>query len=154
MGYLNNINLINFRNFNNFTLDFSKNCNVLYGENGCGKTNILEGISLLSKGRGLRKDKLKNIINKNYNQFIIKSNFEHNDIIYNVVSKTSNVNNRIKKLLSVNDDHSLESLENLYNLKSYLIFLPETERLFLSSPNTRRNFIDHITYHDTQITST
>ncbi len=64
MGYFNSINLINFRNFENYSINFSKNCNVFFGKNGSGKTNILEGISLLSKGRGLRKDKYTNIINK------------------------------------------------------------------------------------------
>ena len=64
MGYFNSIDLINFRNFENYSISFSKNCNVFYGKNGSGKTNILEGISLLSKGRGLRKDKFANIIKK------------------------------------------------------------------------------------------
>ena len=64
MGYFNSIDLINFRNFEDYSISFSKNCNVFYGKNGSGKTNILEGISLLSKGRGLRKDKFTNIIKK------------------------------------------------------------------------------------------
>ena len=64
MGYFKNINLVNFRNFDNYSLDFSSNCNVLYGKNGSGKTNILESISLFSKGRGIRKDKISNIIKK------------------------------------------------------------------------------------------
>ena len=64
MGYFNSIDVINFRNFKNYSLSFSKNCNVFYGKNGSGKTNILEAISLLSKGRGLRKDRLANIIKK------------------------------------------------------------------------------------------
>jgi len=72
LGYFNSIDLINFRNFDDYSLSFSKNCNVFYGKNGSGKTNILEGISLLSKGRGLRKDKFTNIIKKNCEKFIIK----------------------------------------------------------------------------------
>ena len=64
MGYFKNINLINFRNFDNFSSEFSENCNVLFGKNGSGKTNLLEAISLLSKGRGLRKDKILNIVKK------------------------------------------------------------------------------------------
>ncbi|MDC6448457.1 AAA family ATPase, partial [Alphaproteobacteria bacterium] len=60
MGYFKNISLINFRNFNSLNLDFTKNCNVFYGKNGSGKTNILEALSLLTKGRGFKKDKLSN----------------------------------------------------------------------------------------------
>ena len=81
--YFKNISLVNFRNFDSIVLDFSKNCNVFYGKNGSGKTNILEAISLLTKGRGFKKDKISNIIKNNFNKFIIKSDFQNNEIIYN-----------------------------------------------------------------------
>ena len=97
MGYFSSINLINFRNFDNYSINFSKNCNVFYGKNGSGKTNILEGISLLTKGRGLRRDKFTNIIKKNRDKFIIKSDFKSEEIIYNLIAETENINNRFKK---------------------------------------------------------
>ena len=146
MGYFKNINLVNFRNFDQFALNFSNNCNVFYGKNGAGKTNILDGISLISKGRGLRKDKISNIIKKNYDKFTIKSEFEHSEIIYNLISETQKTNYSIKKNLSVNNDKSKESLNTIYELVSFLYFLPETERLFLSSPSNRRNFIDQLIF--------
>ena len=86
MGYFNSIDLINFRNFKDYSISFSKNCNVFYGKNGSGKTNILEGISLLTKGRGLRKDKLANIIKKNCDKFIIKSDFKSEEVIIETLS--------------------------------------------------------------------
>jgi len=146
LGYFNSIDLINFRNFENYSLSFSKNCNVFYGKNGSGKTNILEGISLLSKGRGLRKDKFANIIKKNCDKFIIKSDFKSEEIIYNLIAETENINNRFKKKLTVNNDKSSDSLELIYNKTPFLYFLPETERLFQSSPSIRRNLIDQFIY--------
>ena len=146
MGYFNSIDLINFRNFENYSISFSKNCNVFYGKNGSGKTNILEGISLLSKGRGLRKDKFANIIKKNCDKFIIKSDFKSEEIIYNLIAETENINNRFKKKLTVNNDKSSDSLELIYDKTPFLYFLPETERLFQSSPSIRRNLIDQFIY--------
>ena len=146
MGYFNSIDLINFRNFENYSISFSENCNVFYGKNGSGKTNILEGISLLSKGRGLRKDKFANIIKKNCDKFIIKSDFKIEEITYNLIAETENINNRIKKILTVNNDKSSESLELIYDKTPFLYFLPETERLFQSSPSIRRNLIDQFIY--------
>ena len=142
MGYFNSIDLINFRNFESYSLIFSKNCNVFFGKNGSGKTNILEGISLLSKGRGLRKDKYENIIKKKCDKFIIKSDFKSEEIIYNLIAETEYINNKFKKKLTVNNDKSLDSLELIYNKTTFLYFLPETERLFQSSPSIRRNLID------------
>jgi len=146
LGYYNNINLVNFRNFENYSLKFSSKCNVLYGKNGSGKTNILEAISLFSKGRGLRKDKITNIIKKNCEKFIIKSDFQCNEIIYSLIAESHNANNKIKKVLSVNHDKSKESLHRIYELTSFLYFLPETERLFISTPSVRRNFIDQLIF--------
>ena len=146
MGYFNSIDLINFRNFKDYSINFSKNCNVFYGKNGSGKTNILEGISLLSKGRGLRKDKFVNIIKKNCEKFTIKSDFKSEEVVYNLIAETEKTNNRIKKILYVNNDKSSESVELIYNETPFLYFLPETERLFQASPSIRRNFIDQFIY--------
>jgi DNA replication and repair protein RecF len=146
LGYFSGIDLINFRNFENYTISFSKNCNVFFGKNGSGKTNILEGISLLSKGRGLRKDKFANIIKKNCDKFIIKSDFKSEEIIYNLIAETENINSRIKKILTVNNDSSSDSLELIYDKTPFLHFLPETERLFQTSPSIRRNLIDQFIY--------
>ena len=146
MGNFKNISLINFRNFENYSLNFSNNCNVLFGKNGSGKTNVLEAISLFSKGRGLRKDKISNIINKNYDKFSIASQFEHETIIYNITSETQVINNKVKKNLLINDDKNIQTLKNFYELVPFLISLPETERLFLSPPSNRRNFIDQLVY--------
>jgi DNA replication and repair protein RecF len=146
LGYFNNIELINFRNFEDYSISFSKNCNIFYGKNGSGKTNILEGISLLSKGRGLRKDKFTNIIKKNCDKFIIKSGFKNEEIIYNLIAETENINNKFKKKLTVNNDKSSDSLELIYDKTPFLYFLPETERLFQSSPSIRRNLIDQFIF--------
>ena len=146
MGYFNSIDLTNFRNFKNYSLKFSNNCNIFYGRNGSGKTNILEGISLLSKGRGFRKDKYANIIKKNCEKFKITSDFKSEGIIYNLNVETENTKNRIKKILTVNNDKSSESLELIYSQTPFLYFLPETERLFQASPSNRRNFIDQFIF--------
>ena len=80
MAYFKNIKLSNFRNFKNLNLDFSKKCNVFYGSNGSGKTNLLEAISIFSKGRGLRKDKIFNFIKKNEEYFSNEANFVDEEI--------------------------------------------------------------------------
>jgi DNA replication and repair protein RecF len=58
---LKRLTLVNFRNYKYLRLNFDKKFIVLSGENGSGKTNILEAISFLSQGRGLRNSKLSDI---------------------------------------------------------------------------------------------
>jgi DNA replication and repair protein RecF len=55
------LQLTNFRSYRSLDLRFGGEPVVFLGENGAGKTNILEAISLLSPGRGLRRATLEDI---------------------------------------------------------------------------------------------
>ena len=148
MGYFKNINLENYRNFNNFQLDFSSGCNILIGPNGSGKTNILESISLFERGRGIRKENIKNLINNKSKKqhFKITSIFSHklNNINLLIENQTNDFN--MRKKIFINEDSSKESTKYLENIFSLIYFLPEMERLFLNSPSIRRNFLDRLIY--------
>ena len=64
MAKIKNIEFYCFRNFKNFNTSFDEKLNILFGDNGCGKTNILEGISLIAKGKGIRNANINNLIKK------------------------------------------------------------------------------------------
>jgi DNA replication and repair protein RecF len=55
---LDRIQLADFRNHRDTRVDDTAQFNLLVGENGAGKTNVLEAISLLAPGRGLRRASL------------------------------------------------------------------------------------------------
>ncbi len=146
MAILKNINLINFRNFNNLNLSFDKKLNIFFGKNGCGKTNILEAISLIAKGRGIRNSSIFNLIKKNKDNFLIKNNLEIKYNNFNVEVSSEKKNDKFKKIIKINDDLSKDSLDFLYESLSYITFLPEMERLFQTSPSQRRNFLDRLIF--------
>jgi DNA replication and repair protein RecF len=52
---LDRISLSRFRNHGETALDGARAFNLLVGDNGAGKTNVLEALSLLAPGRGLRR---------------------------------------------------------------------------------------------------
>lgn len=58
---LDRILLASFRNHRATALDGTARFNLLVGDNGAGKTNVLEAISLLAPGRGLRRASLADI---------------------------------------------------------------------------------------------
>ena len=53
--YVSSLRLNQFRNYQNASLELDQRHVVLCGENGAGKTNLLEAISFLSPGRGMRR---------------------------------------------------------------------------------------------------
>jgi DNA replication and repair protein RecF len=53
--YVSKLSLTDFRNYSTLSLGLRPGAVVLTGENGAGKTNLLEAVSFLSPGRGLRR---------------------------------------------------------------------------------------------------
>ena len=45
--WVSSVQLHNFRNYEQIAVNFSKGLNLVYGENGRGKTNLVEGIYFL-----------------------------------------------------------------------------------------------------------
>ena len=60
--YIKKISLKNFRNHKSLNLNLKNSSILIYGGNGSGKTNILEAISLLNQGKGLRKANIENFL--------------------------------------------------------------------------------------------
>ncbi len=58
---LSSLSLTDFRNYATASVAFDAQLVVLTGENGAGKTNLLEAISLLTPGRGLRRARYEEI---------------------------------------------------------------------------------------------
>ena len=148
MSYFKNITLENYRNFSKSNFEFNSECNIIVGSNGTGKTNILESLSLFEKGKGFRKDRIDNLINfdsKNL-KFNISSTFIHDDNDYSLSVFNENHNEKFIKKILINNNNDKESLKFFENILCFIYFLPEMERLFMSSPSLRRNFIDRLIY--------
>ncbi|MCK9550228.1 AAA family ATPase, partial [Aquamicrobium sp.] len=54
-SHIRRLTLTNFRNYAGLSLELKPGPVVLSGDNGAGKTNLLEAVSLLAPGRGLRR---------------------------------------------------------------------------------------------------
>ena len=146
MAKIKNIEFSNFRNFKYFKTTFNNNLNIFFGDNGSGKTNILEGISLIAKGRGIRNSNISNLIKNKKENFKIRNTLEIQKNNFDVEIYANKNNDKYKKIIKINDDTSKESLDYLNNSVSFLTFLPEMERLFQTSPIYRRNFLDRLIF--------
>lgn len=147
--YIQKLTLKNFRNHEILNLNLQNSSILIYGENGCGKTNILEAISLLSQGKGLRKANIENFLiqeetfNDQHKAWGINVDFIGPNGKFNIgtgLNKTSSKNSRIVR---VNSDYApLNSLGKILNL-SWIT--PQMCVLFLSSMSEKRRFLDRLT---------
>ena len=53
--HIQKLKLTGFRNYAKLSLDLDQRHVVLVGDNGAGKTNLMEAVSLLTPGRGMRR---------------------------------------------------------------------------------------------------
>ena len=59
---LQQLQITNVRNLATQSLDFDPHLNVFFGENGSGKTSILEAIYMLGLGRSFRSTSARNVV--------------------------------------------------------------------------------------------
>ena len=71
--YVEEVCLTNIRKFNNKKIKLKKGINVIYGNNGSGKTTILEAINITSVGKSFKTNTQKHIIKEGESQYNIKA---------------------------------------------------------------------------------
>ncbi len=142
-----NLHLYNFRNFNQLEIHFKPLPVVITGNNGVGKTNILEAISLISPGKGLRTAKLHEI-----NNLALDINWQLNTTIQSangiidiaLRNTSSDISNSSKELLINNKKATSKS--ELSQIFSLLWLTPQMDNLFISTSSDRRKFFDRIVF--------
>ena len=159
------LTLVNFRNYKYLRLNFDSPFIILGGENGSGKTNVLEAVSFLSQGRGLRNAKLSEIktfdflanqqpspIFINNNGWAVSAQIEKFGEEFNIgtavesfvkESEYNEIKEVERRIVQVNNQ-KLSSQNELGNYLSIIWVTPQMDRLFQTGAQPRRNFLDRI----------
>lgn len=75
------IKIVNFRNFGFVEFEPSSEINIICGDNGSGKSSMIEAISYLCLGKSFRTNHYQSIINKDSNSFTLFGCFGENEKI-------------------------------------------------------------------------
>lgn len=139
---IKDLRLLYFRNHLNFKAYFDSKVVVISGDNGVGKTNILEALSLLAPGRSFRNCKFDEIINNTQSEIREWAIFASCEDM--VISTGYSVRGlrKIKK-----DQDYFKSQADILEYLKVLWLLPQTENIFNSSATLRRKFFDRICYN-------
>lgn len=142
--FVKNLKIINFKNHPEKTFDFSSDINCFVGNNGSGKTNILDALHYISMGKSfLGVSDFQNIRtseteNKSEDFFSIESEIvgeEKNDIIKILLQKES------KKLIKKNEKTYDRMADHIGFLPSVIIS-PYDANLISDGGESRRKFLD------------
>lgn len=130
------LSLNDFRNYENETIEFSSGINIIYGNNGMGKTNALEAIYYFSQGRGFRGGN-KEVIRTCCEEACTEMVFEAEDREFKGVIRF----NGKQKKITVNDIE-LKKTSQLIGKFVCVLFTPDELNLVKGFPDIRRRFMD------------
>ncbi|AEI38412.1 MAG: DNA replication/repair protein RecF [Zymomonas mobilis subsp. pomaceae] len=145
---ISRLSLTNFRSHAHTTVEMGAGLVILTGENGAGKTNILEAISLLSPGRGLRGSALSDLIRREGDGgFAISAHIQSETsalttepITIGVGLPTELPQNRRIRINGVPT-----SANRLSEWLGILWLTPAMDRLLVEGASGRRRFLDRLT---------
>ncbi len=158
------LTLSDFRNYRNLRIEANIAPIIITGENGSGKTNILEAISFLTPGRGLRSAKLADIkrilppeeeilninggwsvaaeILKNNEEYLIGTGTQKS---FREDAEDDEIKNFERRIVKINQQKITQQSE-LGKYVSAIWVTPQMDRLFLGGTQPRRSFLDRLVY--------
>lgn len=145
MTFISTLKLHNFRCYGQAGLPgLSDGLVVLVGPNGAGKTNILEALSLLSPGRGLRGAKVTEIqSNAAPEAWAVASDLE---TAHGVVKLGTGAQaGSDKRVVRINGANA-KSQSALAEYLACVWLTPQMDRLFIDSSRERRRFLDRLVF--------
>jgi DNA replication and repair protein RecF len=142
--------LTNFRSYAKAEIAVSGIPVVLAGPNGAGKTNLLDAISLLSPGRGLRGAKLSEHARKapsvsDEALWAVAATVERGDESFEIgTGLTLGPGGGERRQVRLNGAPA-QSSADLADIVQILWLTPAMDRLFIESASGRRRFLDRLT---------
>lgn len=136
--------LTDFRNYHSLSLDFSPGAIVLTGDNGAGKTNLLEAISFLTPGRGLRRASHDDVTRAGaMNGFAIHARIEGAFGEVEIGTGTIGDGEASGRKVRINGAPARSADEMLEWLR-VIWLVPSMDSLFTGPASDRRRFIDRL----------
>jgi DNA replication and repair protein RecF len=141
--HITQVRLEDFRNFQAVELSPHKNLNIIYGDNGAGKSSLLEAIHVLGYGRSFRTSKPDGFITDGKRQASGFCKFQVDDECFSLGFFRHKVEGY---KFSVNGEKT-KRIADIARILPVQIFTPQSSDLILGAPLGRRRYIDWLLFH-------
>ncbi len=138
--YLNNLSLINFKNYEQLEIEFSQQINCFVGDNGVGKTNLLDAVYYLSFCKSYFNLIDSQNIKHNAGFFVIQGNYNisgENESIYCGIKR--NKRKQFKR-----NKKEYQKLSDHIGLIPLVLISPYDSNLIMGGSDERRKFLDGV----------
>jgi len=133
--------VFDFRNLASEPIHLNDNINFIIGDNGSGKSSLLEAIFYLGHGKSFRTSKIENLVNNNMSKFIVSAK-DSKGLQLGVSRDIQSGLTEIKI-----SGEKLRQLSQLAKNVAVQVVTPESFKLFFGGPKQRRRFIDLGLFH-------
>ena len=134
---LTNLELVNFKSYDNLNINFSDNLNIFYGNNGQGKTNLLESIYVLALTKTYRSLLDVELIKFGENEASIKGKIKKGDKI----EKLEVIFSKNGKIIKKNYKKIKKYSDYISNLP-IILFTPDDLSIIKGAPAIRRKYLN------------
>ena len=140
---LGRLDALRFRNLTDVTLELSPGINLLFGENGSGKTSLLESSYFLSSARSFRSAGLDSVIQRGQEDCLVRGNVRCAGQGYQIGIKRDRQGARD---IRINGEIAYRATD-LARLLPTLLLGPESVDLLIGPPIHRRRFLNWGLFH-------
>lgn len=142
---LTHLDIANFRNLVSVKLESIANgFNLFFGNNGSGKTSLLEAIHYLSLGRSFRSNIVERVINRSADRFFIFAHLARKTSDFTPIGierhQSGEINMRV-------DGRDIRSIAELAELTPVQLIDSHCHELLESGPSVRRKYLDWGVFH-------
>lgn len=142
--FLKSLYLRNFRNYQEAQISFCEKINVFCGDNGQGKTNLLEAIYLIATGRSFRTQFLSELIYDGAPFFFLEAEMEKDFVSQKIKISFDGKNRRLQC-----DASTYSSFTPLLGMLPSVLYTPRDVDLITGAPAERRRFLNlHLAQSD------
>jgi DNA replication and repair protein RecF len=149
---ISSLRLHNFRNYLQEDLSFSANIVIFFGENGVGKTNLLEAVSMFAVGNGLRGSKIQELSRQQTiespslcgtpgKQEVWAVNMALDDNVLLTTGASVAANNSFRRVCKIQGSF-VRSAAFFHEYLNIISITPLLDLLFVGPANVRRSFVD------------
>ncbi len=144
MPSISHLNIQHFRNLGSISMEPSKRINIILGQNGAGKSSILESISMLAHGRSFRTHKYRSLIQDEKAEFVVHGKVDGDD---GAVHQLGLLRRRKGDFTIKLDGKTVASASSLAKHIPLLVINSGSFALLEGSPKDRRKFFDWLVFH-------
>ena len=145
-GAVTRLTLTDFRTFPDLRLAADARCAVLTGPNGAGKTNLLEALSFLAPGRGLRSARLPEATRHGAaGGWSVAATLANAAGAVEVATGLAGAGASERRVVKI-DARPVRGQATLAEVLSVIWLTPRMDRLFGDAAQARRRFLDRLVF--------